>query len=82
MAQTRDLIYDVEGGSVAVLTFEAPSSHAKCPKWATVRALLSAHYEDVDDMRIDASYLSHEGEATEADIAYALRCIETNSFAS
>ena len=82
MAKTRDLIYDVEDGNVAVITFEAPSSHAKGPKWAIVRALLSAHYEDVDDLRTDASYLSHEGEATEADIAYALRCIETNSFAT
>lgn len=82
MTQTRDLIYDVEHGNIAALTFETPSSYAKGPKWATVRALLSVHYEDVDDLRIDASYLSHEGEATEGDIAYALRCIETNSFAT
>lgn len=81
MTATNDLIYDVEDGSmVAVLTFETPSSRGKGHKWATVKAAL--RIDSADDDRVDASYLSHEGEATEADIAYALRCIETNSFAS
>ena len=81
MTKTRDLIYDVEDGSmVAVITFETPSSRGTRPKWATVKAALRA--DSADDDRVDAYYLSHEGEATEGEIAYALRCIETNSFAS
>lgn len=81
MTTTRDLIYDVEDGSmVAVITFETLSSRGKGPKWATVKA--SLRVDSADEDRVDAYYLSHDGEATEEDIAYALRCIETNSFAS
>lgn len=81
MTQTRDLIYDVEDGSmIAVITFETPSSRGKEMKWATVKA--SLRVDGGDDGRVDAFYMSHEGEATEGDIAYALRCIETNSFAT
>jgi len=75
-------IYDIESGNVAVLTFERPSTRGKgAPQWATVRARITQTSED-DDIRIDAYYESHEGEATQDDLDYALRCIETNSFAT
>lgn len=81
MTTTDDLIYSIEPSRIAVLTFETPSSRGTGRlKWATVKAVIE--FGDAEDDRVDASYLSHEGEATESDIAYALRCIETNSFAS
>jgi len=81
MTNANNLIYDVEPNGIAVLTFETPSSRGKGPQFATVRARFAVRDEDGDE-RVDATYLSHEGDATEADIDYALRCIETNSFAS
>ena len=81
MTATNDLIYSIEPNGIAVLTFETPSSRTKGPKYATVRARFTVRDEHGDE-RVDAFYLSHEGEATEADIEYALRCIETNSFAT
>ena len=81
MTTANDPIYDIEPSRIAVLTFETPSSRGTGRvKFATVKAVI--RLGDLDDDQVDASYLSHEGEATEADIAYAIRCIETNSFAS
>lgn len=44
---------------------------------ASVFARLSVYQSD-DYMMLDADYVSHQGYASDCDIAYALRAIETN----
>ena len=75
-----DAAYDFdESTQIADVTIETHDSEDGRPRWANVFAKLTVAMSHGQPF-IEATYVSHQGPASERDIAYALRVIETNDF--
>tara|TARA_R100001086_G_scaffold207560_1_gene123382 strand:- start:332 stop:595 length:264 start_codon:yes stop_codon:yes gene_type:complete len=70
--------FDASTG-LATVQIETKASRPGKPVYADITAKVKAMDYDGETM-IEAEYVSHEGEATQDDIDYALRVIETNDF--
>lgn len=77
-----DAQYDFDAATgLASVTIETRATRPSQPIYSTITARMVVGEDNGEGgFYLDAEYVSHEGEADNADIQYALRVLETNDF--